>query len=136
MTIHDSTPRAKETMMSDETPAPEAKPIPPGEYAIVELFGHTTLVGRVEEVERFGAKMMALEPIFRGEMLSAVFHGGAAIYRITPCSAETAFARAPNDVWHLPASIRNIVPPALLPAPAPRSYNPPMEDEDAGELPF
>ena len=27
---------------------------PPGEYAIVELFGHTTLVGRISEIERFG----------------------------------------------------------------------------------
>ena len=38
----------------------EAAAHPPGEYAIVELFGHTTLVGRIAEVERFGAKMMAL----------------------------------------------------------------------------
>jgi hypothetical protein len=87
---------------------------PPGEYAIVELFGHTTLVGRIAEVERFGAKMMALEPLFRGELLPAIFHGGAAIYRLTPCSAEVAFARQPEQEWQIPAAVRCIVPPALL----------------------
>lgn len=94
----------------------EATPHPPGEYAIVELFGHTTLVGRVAEVERFGAKMMALEPLFRGELLPAVFHGGAAIYRLTPCSAEVAFARGPKDEWQIPTAIRCIIPPAMLEA--------------------
>lgn len=90
---------------------------PPGEYAIVELFGHTTLVGRISEVERFGAKMMALEPLFQGQFLAPVLHGGAAIYRLTPCSAEVAFARAPRDAYHLPTAIRSIVPAALLEAP-------------------
>ena len=67
-----------------ETPPPEnAKPweaVEDGEYAIVELFGHTTLVGRVAEVERFGAKMLALEPIFAGtaeRVTSAGFGHGA-----------------------------------------------------------
>ena len=91
---------------------------PPGDYAIVELFGHTTLVGRIAEVERFGTKMMAIEPLFRGALLPAVFHGGATIYRLTPCSAETAFANQSRSEWHLPAPIRSIVPPALLEAPA------------------
>lgn len=91
---------------------------PPGEYAIVELFGHTTLVGRIAEVERFGAKMMAIEPLFRGELLPAVFHGGAAIYRLTPCSAEVAFARGPQHEYQLPLPIRAIVPTAMLEAPS------------------
>ncbi|HLX18486.1 MAG TPA: hypothetical protein VKS24_25135 [Bradyrhizobium sp.] len=90
---------------------------PPGEYAIVELFGHTTLVGRIAEVERFGAKMLALEPLFEGEFLPAIFHGGAAIYRLTPCSAEVAFARGATESWELPAAIRAILPVEALPAP-------------------
>lgn len=105
---------------------------PPGDYAIVELFGHTTLVGRIAEVERFGAKMMALEPLFRDELLPAVFHGGAAIYRLTPCSAETAFARQPKHEWQLPAPIRCIVPAALLEAPAAVSIDGDGEDAAAG----
>jgi hypothetical protein len=109
---------------------------PPGEYAIVELFGHTTLVGRIEEVERFGAKMLAIEPLFKGEFLPAIFHGGAAIYRLTPCSGEIAFARAPRQDYQLPPAIRAIVPPALLPAPENagiRSYDP-DGDEDGPDL--
>ena len=90
---------------------------PPGDYAIVELFGHTTLVGRIAEVERFGAKMLVIEPLFAGEFLPAIFHGGAAIYRLTPCSAEVAFKQQPKQEWQLPTSIRCIVPLSLLPAP-------------------
>lgn len=98
----------------DDTATP---PLPPGEYAIVELFGHTTLVGRIAEVERFGAKMLAIEPILAGQLLPVVFHGGSAIYRFTPCSAETAHAKAPGNAWSLPPSIRAILPPALIEAP-------------------
>ena len=90
---------------------------PPGDYAIVELFGHTTLVGRVAEVERFGAKMLALEPIFRDTMLPAVFHGGASIYRMTPCSAEVAYKQQPRREYQLPDAVRAIVPPLVLAAP-------------------
>lgn len=94
----------------------ESTSLPPGEYAIVELFGHTTLVGRIGEVERFGAKMLALEPLFNGVLLPAVFHGGSAIYRLTPCSAEVAQARQPREAWQIPAPIRSIVPAPLLAA--------------------
>jgi hypothetical protein len=106
-------------------------PHPPGEYAIVELFGHTTLVGRIAEVERFGAKMLAIEPLFRGALLDVVFHGGAAIYRLTPCSAETAYARGPTQEYQLPAPIRAIVPAGLLAAPVPSaSFDADTEDGD------
>lgn len=95
--------------MSGETPEH-----PPGDYAIVELFGHTTLVGRIQEVERFGTKMLAMEPLFDGTLLDVVFHGGAAIYRLTPCSAAIAFARQPRSAWQLPPAIRVLLPDALL----------------------
>jgi hypothetical protein len=87
---------------------------PPGEYAIIELFGHTTLVGRIAEVERFGTKMLAIEPLFDDTLLGVVFHGGAAIYRLTPCSAAVAYARQPRQGYQLPPSIRAILPDALL----------------------
>ncbi|GGJ13993.1 hypothetical protein [Neoroseomonas lacus] len=103
---------------------------PAGDFAIVELFGHTTLIGRIAEVERFGAKMMALEPLFANELLPAVFHGGASIYRLTPCTAEVAFARQPREAWQLPAPIRCIVPAGLLPAPEPRGDIGADEDEE------
>jgi hypothetical protein len=91
---------------------------PPGEYAIVELLGHMTLVGRIAEAERFGAKMMVIEPIFRGELLPPVFQGGASIYRITPCTAEVAFARGATAEYQLPTPIRATLPAALLAASA------------------
>jgi hypothetical protein len=107
---------------------------PPGDYAIVELFGHTTLVGRIAEIERFGTKMLALEPIFRGELLPAVLHGGTAIYRLTRCSAETAFSECPRQPYQLPPAIRVTVPPLLLDAVWP------VDDQDAAskeeEMPF
>jgi hypothetical protein len=90
---------------------PETVEYPPGEYAIVELFGHTTLVGRIAEVERFGTKMLAIEPLYDGQLLGCVFHGGASIYRLTPCTppdrvgqaAEAAICLAACDPVYRPA---------------------------------
>lgn len=126
--------------MNVATPAPEIIPpadstaepwlaMPSGDYAIVELFGHTTLVGRITEVERFGAKMLALEPLFSGQVLAAVFHGGAAIYRLTPCTAKTAWERQHKEAWSLPVSMRTLVPDAALPAP----YTASAADGDGGD---
>ena len=96
----------------------DTKPeLPAGDYAIVEVLGHRTIIGRVEEVERFGAKLMSIKPLFRGELLDAVLIGGGSIYQFTPCSRETAASRAPKEDWQLPASVRAVLPPALLPAP-------------------
>jgi hypothetical protein len=92
----------------------DAQIYPEGEYAIVELFGHTTLVGRIAETERFGTKMLAIEPLFSGSLLPAVFHGGAAIYRLTPCSPAVAWAQQPRRAYMLPPQIRCIVPSTLL----------------------
>src|ERR1700720_1606484 len=75
----------------------EIKDFPPGDYGIVDLFGHTTLAARIAEIKPFGTKMLAIEPMFNGEMLPVVFHGGAAIYRLTPCSYEIAAARQPTQ---------------------------------------
>lgn len=87
---------------------------PEGDYAIVELFGHTTMVGRIGEVERYGTKMLSIEPLFAGKLLDVVLHGGAAIYRLTLCSAEVAFKEQPTQAYMLPPSVKAIVPTALL----------------------
>ncbi len=92
----------------------QPKDFPPGDYCIVELFGHSTLVGRFAEIERFGTKMLAIEPLFKGEMLPVVYHGGAAIYRLTPCSAQIAWDRQPQESYQIPPSIAAIAPAALL----------------------
>lgn len=88
-----------------------------GEFAIVEILGHSTLVGRIAEVERFGTKLCQVEPIYKGEMLPPVFVGGASIYRLTPCSAEVAFRKAPQSDYLLPAPVRARLPVQELPAP-------------------
>ena len=90
-----------------------------GDYAIVELFGHTTLVGRIQEVERFGAKMMAIEPLFAGKLMGPIYHGGAAIYRLSPCSREIAWNHQHEEAWQLPPTIRAMIPAELLAAPEP-----------------
>ena len=83
--------------------------LPPGEYAIVELLGHTTLVGRIAECERFGTKMMAIEVLCGGRLLPPVYQGGSSIYRLTPCSTETAWENQLDD-WSLPPTIRSLMP--------------------------
>lgn len=98
-------------------PRPEAEALPYGEYAIVEVLGHRTLVGRVAEVERFGTKFLAVEPVFQGRLLANVLIGGASIYQFTPCSAATALRNAPTQDYQLTASVRATLAPAALPAP-------------------
>lgn len=97
--------------------ASEEPRLPEGEYAIVEVMGHRTLVGRISEVERFGAKLMAIEPLYQGALLPAVMVGGASIYQLTPCTAEVALRRAPKSAYQLPASVAITLPDAALPAP-------------------
>jgi len=105
-----------------EAPAAETVEPPPafpdGEYAIVELMGHQTVVGRVSEVDRFGTKFLQMEPIYLGKLLTPILQGGSSIYRCTPCSAEVAFARAPTADYQLPQSVRATLPKHMLPAPA------------------
>lgn len=110
---------------------PSAASLPKGDYAIVELFGHTTLVGRIAEVERFGTKMLAIEPLFNGALLGPIYHGGAAIYRLSPCTPQVAWDRQPRDTWQLPPTIRAIVPVEALPAAAP-----PAPSDESGDDPF
>lgn len=95
-----------------------AADLPEGDYATVEVLGHRTLIGRVTEVDRFGAKMLQVEPLFGGLMLGPVLLGGASIYQFTPCTREAAFARRATDTYQLPASVVATIPPALLPSPA------------------
>ncbi len=106
--------------------------LPDGDYAIVEFLGHRTLIGRVSEVERFGTKMLQIEPIFQGRLLAPVLHGGGSIYAMTECSREIAAARAPMHSWQIPDSLRSTLPPAELEAiePPPEFDPEPVDDEE------
>ncbi|WP_419827689.1 hypothetical protein [Sphingomonas sp.] len=99
--------------MTDETTLPR----PTGEYAIVECLGHRTLVGRTSEIERFGTKMLSIEPIWKDELLPPVLVGGSSLYAFTPCSAEAAFKRQAKSDYDLPLSLRATLPAPALPAP-------------------
>jgi hypothetical protein len=103
-------------------PTPTAADLPEGEYAIAEIMGHSTMIGRYAEVERFGTKMLSLEPIWENKLLPAVFVGGSSLYRFTPCSREVAFTRQPKHRYQLPPAVTATLPPeppAALAAPEP-----------------
>lgn len=116
-------------LVETEAGATEPKGLPDGDYAIAEIMGHRKLIGRVTEVERFGAKLMSIEPVLNGELLPPVLVGGSSIYQFTPCSKERAAERAPKEAYYLPASIRAALPPTALPAP---SFDE-VDDEDEEE---
>jgi hypothetical protein len=80
--------------------------------------------------------MLAMEPLFNGTMLEPVFHGGAAIYRLTPCSAEVACARQPTRSYQLPPSTQAVVPAALLEAPRAEPIDVEVDDDEHQGLPF
>lgn len=105
--------------------------VPSGEYAIVEALGHRTLVGRVAEIERFGTKMLQVEPLFGDVMLGPILLGGGSIYQFTPCSAEVAYNRRPKQTYQLPPSIAATIPPLALPS---NDELPPFLFEDGDEL--
>jgi hypothetical protein len=70
----------------------------------------------VQEIERFGSKLLQIEPLFDGKLLEPVLHHGNAIYAYTPCSKAVAAKRCPRQEWALPAAVRARLAPAL-PAP-------------------
>ena len=62
-----------------------------------------------------------------------MFHGGAAIYRLTPCSAAAAFEQQPKREWQIPAAIRCIIPPPLLEAAKAETVDAVYEAEEVGD---
>jgi hypothetical protein len=111
--------------------------LPDGEYAIAEIMGHSTMIGRFTEVERFGTKMLQLEPIWQGKLLPAVFIGGASLYRFTPCTKDIAIKRQPTERYQLPEALRATLPPEPMPAlQPPQGFNGegyPHEEEEEEE---
>ncbi len=104
-----------ETTASAEAARPE---LPDGDYAIVELLGHRTLIGRVAEIERFGTKLLQVEAIFQDRLLTPTLHHGNAIYGMTPCSRDVARQRQAKHDYQLPAPLLATIGPDALPAPA------------------
>lgn len=64
-------------------------------YALVELFGHQRIAGKVTEAEIGGGKFLRVDVPALGELQALTrFYGPAAIYGITPVTEETALALA------------------------------------------
>lgn len=91
--------------------------LPEGRYAIVEMMGHRSLVGRVREVEQLGVRIYEIEVIFAGRFVAEVTIGLQSIFQLTWCSPEVAFRSAGRNYWNLPPSIRAVLPVEALPAP-------------------
>lgn len=63
-------------------------------WAVLELMGHGHRVGRVREVEMFGAKLLRID-IPAGESAVTEFYAPSAIYALCPVSED--FARHQNN---------------------------------------
>lgn len=81
------------------------------EYAIVELFGHQVIAGKVSEQVIGGQGFVRVDvPAINGGDGFTKFYGAGAIYAITPTDEETCMAavqglrKKPIEVWslHLP----------------------------------
>jgi len=69
----------------------ETKPEPTELWAIVEVMGHTQYAGRLSEHSDLGVPFVRVEiPAVEGQPAFEKLLGGAAIFRITPCTKEAA----------------------------------------------
>lgn len=72
---------------SSEQPS-EAAP----DYAVIEIFGHRRLAGRVMEVEKFGTKLLRIDIPTKGKFehgFTTQMYGGASLFSVTPCDLAT-----------------------------------------------
>lgn len=73
-------------------------------WAVVEIMGHKRIAGRVTEEPIAGTNMLRIDvPEVDGRPAYTVYHGGSAIYGITPCSEELA-RRAAADLAYASGS--------------------------------
>ncbi len=75
-------------------------------WAILEIFGHTQIAGKVSEASIGGCGFLRVDvPEFYGKPAFTKFYGNGAIYSMTPCSEEAARAAlrqitpAPVNIW-------------------------------------
>lgn len=81
--------------------------------AVVELFGHQKIAGRVSEVQIGSAAMIRVDvPEIDDQKPFTKFYGTGAIYAITPCDEATmlqavrALRIVPIERWQLQVSTR------------------------------
>ena len=78
------------------------------QFAIVELFGHQIIAGKVSEQVIGGQGFVRVDvPTIDAQEGFTKFYGAGAIYALTPCSEETMLAavsglqQRPIEVWKL-----------------------------------
>ena len=74
---------------------------PEEEFAIVEVFGHRRLFGRICEVERFGAKFLRIDIPAEGDFekgYTSQLYGGASIFSVT--ATDRATVERNNRPYH------------------------------------
>lgn len=61
------------------------------QFAIVEVFGHRRLIGRIQEVEQYGTKMLRIDIPKGGDFEQGFvtqLYGGGSLFSVTPCTLE------------------------------------------------
>lgn len=62
-------------------------------WAVVELFGHVRLAGKISGADQYGVKMLRVDvPEVDGRPRFTSYKGGSALYAVTPCSEEVGIA--------------------------------------------
>lgn len=95
-------------------------------WAVVELFGHNVIAGRVSEQMIAGTGFVRIDvPDISGVTGYTRMFGGSAIYSITPCSEEIARQYAEN-LRARPIAVYQAALPAQIE----------HDDDSEGEAPF
>lgn len=98
-------------------------------WAMLELMGHRQRIGRVQEVEMFGGKLLRIDiPTDEGDITE--FYGCTSVYALRPISEEIARDRAKQ--YGDPRPVRPVE--YRLQSPAPTSEYDHSDDDD--ERPF
>jgi len=101
-------------------------------WALVELFGHARIAGKVSEQTIAGGAFLRVDvPTVDGQAEFTRFFGAGAVYSISPCSEEVVRLAARQ----LRTSPISVYIPELRQLPPSPDYEPTSEDDD-DELPI
>lgn len=96
-------------------------------WAVVELFGHARIAGKVAEQTIAGGAFLRVDvPEVDGQPAFTKFYGAGAVYSISPCSEEVARLAA-KQIRTPPISVYV---PEVNRLPAPRDYEIGDDDDD------
>lgn len=74
-------------------------------WAIIEIFGHTQIAGKVSEASIGGCSFIRVDvPECDGKPAFTKFYGNGAIYSMTPCAEEVALL-AIKSIRHAPINV-------------------------------